>query len=364
MQEPKAVRFGKLIIALIASAAIILSSPFIGELRSALLAAYPARFRFIVGGVIAGFVAIAVVVALARGVRRRVVGLAAAIGFGFLYSQLVATGNPNVDAVEHVHFIEYGVVAWLFYEAVRPFDDGRVILWSLIAGVLVGIVDEFLQWYVPIRVGEAHDVFLNAVAVMCGLGFAVSVDPPSRLTVPLNRRAIRPVAHGVAAVVLSFAVFFQVVHLGHRLFRPDLGMFWSTYDEAGLIAAQQDRQARWKTNPPAVLHRLSREDQYLSEGLWHVQERNRAWGIGDSFTAWRENMILETYFAPVLDTPTYDTPTPPKWPSAQRAQVAAITGPDPGFYMSRAAPYPIYTWSRLTYWISVVVIVAAVVTAC
>ena len=364
MQDSRAVRFGRLIIALIASAAVVFSSPFVGELRSALLSAYPARFRFIVGAVIAAVVVFAVAFAIARGVRRRVLGLAAAIALGFLYSQLVATGNPNVDAVEHVHFVEYGLVAWLFYEAFRPLDDGRVLVWPLIAGVLTGIADEFLQWYVPLRVGEAHDIFLNAVAVMCGLGFAVSVDPPSRLAVPLHRREIRPVAYGVAAMILSFAAFFQVVHLGHRLFRPELGMFWSTYDEAGLLAAQADRAARWKTNPPAVLHRLSREDQYLSEGLWHVRERNRAWGVGDSFTAWRENMILETYFAPVLVTETYDTPTAPRWPPAQRAEAAAIVGPDPGFYMSRAAPYPIYTWSRVTFWISVAVIVAAVVTAC
>src|SRR5438552_1282431 len=129
MQDSNAVRLGRLIGAIAASVAVVLSSPFVGVIRSALLAAYPARFRLIVGGVIAAVVAVGVAVALARGVRRRVLGLAAAIVLGFLYSQLVATGNPNVDAVEHVHFIEYGTVAWLFYEACRPLDDGRVILW-------------------------------------------------------------------------------------------------------------------------------------------------------------------------------------------------------------------------------------------
>src|SRR3954470_15299013 len=114
MQEPKAVRLGRLIGAITASAAVVLSSPFVGVVRAALLAAHPARFRVIVGAVIATAVVIAVIVALARGARRRVLGLAAAIALGFLYSQLVATGNPNVDAVEHVHFIEYGIVAWLF----------------------------------------------------------------------------------------------------------------------------------------------------------------------------------------------------------------------------------------------------------
>ena len=357
-------RLGVLAAALGASAAVILSSPFIGELRAVIFTGFPTQFRTIVGGIVAAAVVAAVVVALVRGAARRLVGIAAALAIGIGYAQLVATGNPNVDVVEHVHFVEYGILAWLFYEAWRPSDNGLVLMWPLIAGILTGIADEFLQWYVPIRVGEAHDIFLNGVAVTCGLCFAASVDPPSTFAVPLHRRVIRPVAYGVAAVVLAFAVFFQVVHLGHRLYRPDLGNFWSGYDEARLLAAARDRTATWKHDPPAILHGFSREDHYLSEGLWHVQERNRAWGAGDAFTAWRENMILEAYFAPVLDTATYDTPTPPRWPAAQRAQAAAIVGPDPGFYMSRAAPYPIYTWSRTTYWISVAVIVAAVVTAC
>jgi hypothetical protein len=364
MQDPKAGRLGQLAVALSASAAVILSSPFVGELRSAVLAAFPAQFRLIVGGAIATAVVAAAVVAIVRGAGWRVVGLAVALIGGALYAQLVSTGNPNVDAVEHVHFVEYGLVAWLFYEAWRPLDNGLVVIWPLIAGILTGIVDEFVQWYVPLRVGEAHDIFLNAVAVACGLCFAASIDPPSRFAVPLHRRVIRPVAYGVAAVILAFAVFFQAVHLGHRLFRPELGMFWSTYDDAALRAASRDRATRWKSDPPSVLHRLSREDQYLSEGLWHVQERNRAWGVRDVFTAWRENMILETYFAPVLDTATYDTPMPPRWPAAQRAQAAAIVGPDPGFYMSRAAPYPIYTWSSWAFWIVVAATIAAVVTAC
>jgi hypothetical protein len=364
MQDRRAVRLGRLWLALSASAVVILSSPFAGQLRSAILTAFPTQFRLIVGGATAAVVIIAIVVALIRGAGRGVLGLVAAIAGGLVYAQLVATGNPNVDAVEHVHFAEYGIVAWLYYEAWRPLNHGLVVIWPLLAGILTGIVDEFVQWYVPLRVGEAHDIFLNAVAVACGLCFAASIDPPSTFAVPLQRRAVRPVAYGIATVVLAFAVFFQTVHLGHRLFRPELGMFWSTYDDAALLAASRERASRWKSRPPVVLHRLSREDQYLSEGLWHVQERNRAWGAGDAFTAWRENMILETYFGPVLDTATYDTPAPPRWPAAQRAQAAAIVGPDPGFYMSRAAPYPIYTWSPIAFWIVTGAIVAAVVTAC
>jgi hypothetical protein len=102
----------------------------------------------------------------------------------------------------------------------------------------------------------------------------------------------------------------------------------------------------------------------LSEGLWHVQERNLAWSAGDPFTAWRENRILEIFFAPVLDTASYASRVPPRWPAEQRAQTASRVAADPGIYVSRAAPYPIYTWPPLAFWSAVAVIIAAVLSAC
>jgi hypothetical protein len=95
-----------------------------------------------------------------------------------------------------------------------------------------------------------------------------------------------------------------------------------------------------------------------------VQERNRAWGAGDVFTAWRENLILERYFAPALDAPSFAAPLPPRWPSEQRDETATRIAGDPGIYVSRAAPYPIVTWPPFAFWSAVAAIVAAVISAC
>jgi len=366
MQE-HSLRRGRLALAVAAAAGVIASSPFVGDIRTAILAAFPKQFQLIIGGAIAAAVAVALVVAVIRIRDRRAwrfTGLAVAIGGAMLYAQLVSTGNMLVDVVEHVHFVEYGVVAWLFYRTWRPRNDGTAVIWPLLAGALTGIADESVQWFVPGRVGEAHDIFLNVVAVCCGLCFAASVDPPARFGVALERRVVRPIAYGVSAVLLAFAAFFQAVHLGHQLYEPGIGMFWSRYDAAGLMAASADRAVRWRAAPPLQLHRLSQEDQYLSEGLWHVQERNRAWGAGDPFTAWRENLLLERFFSPVLDTPSYASRAPARWPAQQRDETAARVGDDPGIYVSRAAPYPIYAWSPLAFWAVVAVIIAAVITAC
>jgi hypothetical protein len=366
MQEHR-LKHGRLVGAIVVTLAVVLSSPFVGDIRSAILAAFPSQFRPIVSSAIAVSVAVALLFAIIRIRDRRkwrYAGLMLAVGGAMLYAQVVATGNVLVDVVEHVHFVEYGLVAWLFYRACRVIDNGAAIIWPLLAGTLTGIADESLQAFIPGRVGEVHDVLLDVVAVGCGLCFAVSVDPPTRLDVPLRRPVVRPIAYGVVVVLIAFAAFFHSVHLGHELYEPDIGVFWSHYDGVTLKALTRDRTARWNSAPPTQLRRLSHEDQYLSEALWHVQERNRAWGAGDVFTAWRENLILERYFAPALDTPSFAAPVPPRWPAQQRDETAARVASDPGIYVSRAAPYPIFTWPPWAFWAAVMALAAAVISAC
>ena len=160
------------------------------------------------------------------------------------------------------------------------------------------------------------------------------------------------------------AGFFRVVHFGHEVYEPDIGMFWSRFSAPDLHTLSADRTARWRARPPIGTRRIALEDQYLGEGMWHVQSRNLAETADDPFTAWRENRILETFFAPVLDTASYLSPVPPRWSPAQREATAARVAADPGIYISRAAPYPIYTWSPSVYWTFVAAAVAAILTAC
>jgi hypothetical protein len=105
-----------------------------------------------------------------------------------------------------------------------------------------------------------------------------------------------------------------------------------------------DREVRWKTNPPVTLVRVSREDQYMDEALWHVKRRNAAWGEGDYWASWQENRILETYYAIVLDTPSYVSATGFRWPPEQRRDAEQRAAGDRGPYVSHAEPYTILPW--------------------
>ena len=229
----------RLATAIVASVAVILSSPFVGDIRSALITACSGvNFRLIIASAIAAVVIVALLVAVVkiRDRRRwRFTGLAVAVGGAVAMRAIVATGNLQVDVVEHVALHRVRILAWLFYRAWRPMDNGTTIIWPLLAGTLVGIIDESVQWFIPARVGEAHDIFLNAGRGWLRLvlrGEHRSATPVVRIT--LERAVARPIAYGVSAVLLAFAVFFQAVHLGHQLYEPGIGMFWSRYDATQL----------------------------------------------------------------------------------------------------------------------------------
>ena len=190
----------------------------------------------------------------------------------------------------------------------------------LLAGIAVGTLEEWLQWFIPGRVGDMRDVFLNGVAIVCGLLFSVGVDPPDAGAFELRPGSLRRIGVVFAGVSVLFASFVYSVHLGVETSDAEAGRFRSRYDAATLLSIGQDRLAFWKDHPPIERPRSrSREDQYMSEGLLHVQERNRRWEAGDMSAAWSENLILEKYYAPVLDTPSYISRTGHRWPADQRA---------------------------------------------
>lgn len=339
----------------LAAAAVVLSAPFMGQIRAALRAAFPGSFATVVAGSVALAIAAAVAVAILRIRARRSVRYAAivsAVGVGTAYSLATASGTPDVDAVERVHFLEYGLISLLFYRAWRPRSDLSVVAIPIASALIVGTLEEWFQWFIPNRVGEARDVLLNLVAIGCGLAFSIGVEPPARFSWRLRPGSARAIGLWSGAAVLTFALFVDGVHLGHEVRDPGTPAFKSRYTSGELLAHARVRAERWRNAPPTTLVRLSREDQYMDEGLWHIRRRNEAWAANDVAAAWNENRILETFFAPVLDTPSYAVPTVSRWPASQRAEAEQRRPADSATYVSRAEPYPLLVWPRGAFWLA------------
>jgi hypothetical protein len=349
----------RLLTAVLVSAAIVLAAPFMGQLQSLLRSSVSTRaYVLLLGTVVAGSIAAAIAGAFIRskGHRgQRVAMMVAALGLGVAYTSVMSTGDPTIDAVERVHFIEYGLIAVLFYRVWRPSTslgagDLSAFVMPLLCGFIVGTLDEWLQWFIPYRVGEMHDVFLNLTALACGVLFGVALEPPATFSWRVTAPAVRRLGATAAIAVLVFASFVSSVHLGHIHEVAGIGRFHSQHSIDQLNTAQADRAWRWQTEPPVGIRRLSREDQYLDEALWHVRERNRRWDAGDINSAWHENLILERFFVPVLDSRTYASPTGTRWPAEHRADAQTRLTPAAAPFVSAAAPRTIYAWPKTVYW--------------
>jgi len=357
-------RWLALAVAIAASIALVLAAPAIGSARSALRAAFPGTFSRLIEGGLAVVVLAAIGVALARIRTHRALrygALAAALAIAWVYSAATGSADPAIRAVERVHFVEFGVVAWLFLRVWRDRPDASAIVAPALAALITGIGDEAFQWFLPARVGELADIVLNAVAIGCGLLAGGAITPPVR---PLGRwhgTSIRLVARLLALTIVAFAAFVHLVHLGHRIVVPGIGAFDSRYTELELTSLDYERGEFWRHVAPPLVRppRFSREDQYMTEGLQHVQARNDAWARGDARTAWRENAILERDFGSVLDVPSYVSRTGHRWSTAQRADAERrVAGHPADAFVSAAFPYPIYLWSPWALWLPALAIAA------
>jgi VanZ like family len=331
-----------LAIAVVLAAAIILSAPYAQDLFSAIGEAWPAQFKVIAIGATVVPAGIALLYGVAR-IRHRhlaryaLLALAAIIGAGYVFiGALLVT--------EIFHFIEYGVLGYLFYRVWRSARDVSLVVLPVVAGTIAGTFDEWFQWFIPFRAGEARDIVLNAVATMCGLLFALAVDPPERLALRLQPGSGMRFARWATAAVAVFVAFFLSVHVGYDVSDPEVGSFRSRYSSDALLRASRDRADRWRGAPPVVRPGLAREDQYLTEGLWHIRRRNEAWSAGDVVGAWRENRILEKFFDPVLDSPTSAGDAAHRWPDAQRIDAGERGGNKATPYSSDEYAYPLFVW--------------------
>ena len=349
-------RPGPLATAVALTVLIVGAAPVAGVARSWLQSALGPRFAVLLLGTLACTVAAVLATAMYRRGRlspARWARLVAALAVAAVWVGATGSADPAIRAVELVHFVEYGVITWAF---VRVWQ-GRAGAWAYLpaglAAFLAGIAEEAYQWWLPARVGELRDVWLNGVAIGCALLFSSGlVTPAPHRTPSVSSGPVVPVlARMVALVVCGLAAFVHVVHLGVRI-SDGPTTFVSRFTPAALAGAARDRAARWAVTPPLVRPaRLSREDQYTTEGVQHVQARNTAWTNGDAVTAWHENRILEGAFAPVLDTPSYLSRSGHRWSPAQRADAEARAGAailEP--FESAAFPYPLYVWPPAAVW--------------
>lgn len=294
---------GRLSLPLGLGVVILAVAPFFGLLRDRLLELMPRSFALVLSIGFALTLLVAGILGLGRlrSLHRwRIGGFVLAAVLVGLQVHAVARGPADVSAVERFHILEYGLLAALFYWALRPTQSWLALPGALIAAAVVGVLDETVQWLVPTRVGELRDILLNWTATGIGLLAAVCVLPPMTGR-PVGHRSRIGVGLLAGTLILSATGFFDLAHLGHRIVDPQHQLiFRSWFTAEALRRKSVERSSRWAVNPPERLDPLSLEDYFLTEGTSHVRARNEALHRGDLRVAGGEERILEHWYAPVL----------------------------------------------------------------
>ena len=262
-------------------------------------------------------------------------------------------GNP----IEALHFIQYGLLAVLLFNAFLWRHKNYLIYFAVVlAAAGVGIVDETLQWLMPDRVWGISDIAINSIAAITVCVAIAKGVRPSSVDQPANKESLRLVLRlSVLCVVLLMISFSNtpgvikwysnkftplafladnghiMSEYGYRYRDPEIGLFRSRFnpndlqqidkerahdaaqalDMAPLLNQYSDFIRRYSPMTDPFLHELrvhlNRRDYYLKTGKqqhrYSQEERQKRLQ-----TAWFENRIVEKYFSQTLASSSFSLP--------------------------------------------------------
>lgn len=206
----------RFLVALASALCLVAIAPFVGVIRSELQQRLHDRFAVLLN-VLIGLVLVATLALCQRKVRehrslRYGMLLAAALLAAF-YLGWVGNSDPAIRAVETFHFIEYGLITYLFVRAWRHTGDGSAVVLPILAAFVFGVAEEAYQWFLPARVGELKDVWLNGAAILAGAIGSAAIELPTTWW-RWTTTATRSVSRLLAAAVVALTAFLHLVHLG------------------------------------------------------------------------------------------------------------------------------------------------------
>ena len=119
--------------------------------------------------------------------------------------------------IERIHLAQYGLLSILVFWAMARGDEGMTLcLWSILATVELGLVDECVQGLLPPRIYDFNDLLLNAKAALLGQAVMAFVLRPWERRAPLvapARRRLAKTACALMALALTLIVLLTVINI-------------------------------------------------------------------------------------------------------------------------------------------------------
>lgn len=127
-----------------------------------------------------------------QGLKTRPGGTEIAVALGVAAAYLMVFVRM-ASPVERSHIVEYGVVAIFIYEALSERSkQGRRVpyppLLAVVATSLVGVLDEFIQLFLPSRVYDPIDILFNTLAAVMAVAGSLALGWARRRVGPGRSR--------------------------------------------------------------------------------------------------------------------------------------------------------------------------------
>ncbi|MBS3819862.1 VanZ family protein [bacterium] len=256
---------------------------------------------------------------------------------------------------EVIHFLEYGLLGFFLFKALRyRIQDPTIYITATLLVLLVGTLDECFQWITPQRMWDFRDVGLNVLSgALFQLGMAAVIRPPS-IGTQVRLRSLRWLSAFLAASLvflglcasntprrvawytqyfpsLSFLLQEEPMsEFGHKIKDPEIGVFFSRLSPKTLKQKDREKGDQYaqllksyarlrykeflkKFNPlshPFLYEfrvHLFRRDQYFKKARQTSNEKDRSRFF---LVAYKENLILEKYFSRTLRLSPYHWENP------------------------------------------------------
>ena len=207
-----------------------------------------------------------------------------------------------IYAGEKIHFLEYGVLGLLLCKALGYRINNRSAYWlALVIVYLIGMTDEGIQWWLPSRVGEYRDIWMNIASGALAILSVVLVIRPRAFRGEFHWSSLRLLCYALAVAALYTALFLQLVHgFGHKIFMPDSGaQFVSSFTEYQLLTLDKQIIQRYESKPAEDIPGGMLE-QYEYEANRHHYLRNKYNDAKKFFESYCEQEIVKTYYRSLL----------------------------------------------------------------
>jgi hypothetical protein len=251
---------------------------------------------------------------------------------------------------EAIHFLEYGLLGFLLFSALKfRTKDKFISISAFLIGCLIGTFDEILQWAVPDRYWDFRDVGLNALSSgLFQFALALGIRPPI-ISQKVRFRSVKKASALLAANIillglcfsntparvssytrtfpfLSFLLREEAMNQFNKKHEdPEIGVFYSRLTIPNLLREDSERAseygqilAEWEDRDYAEFLRnyTGIWAPFLHEMRVHVYRRDKRFERAlqseddnirdrDLFIAYKENLILEKYFGNTLKESPY-----------------------------------------------------------